>query len=94
VLEQRVTALVETLELDPRWSRVDATRGELAVQLARQLDDRGTPSYAFPGLARELRELLDDLAVLDTGGGRSISDELKQRRRQRHASDRDHPGVG
>lgn len=76
-IEKAVTAFVGSLgypEGDPR-----AILGQVAVQLAKRVDESG----ALPAAVRELRVLLAQIAEVPNGGPGSVDEVRLQRSRRR-----------
>lgn len=54
----------------------DSARAELALSLARRIDNPGTPGNAVPGLSKQLEGLLDRLGR-GTSAGDDFDDQLR-----------------
>ena len=81
--EIRTQAVIAELELLPGWSRSDAALAELALTLARRLDNGG--GAQTPQLAKELRATLGELDRLRIDRTPSKLDEITERHRSRRA---------
>lgn len=80
--EVRVHALLAEIEETLAGSRAAAARGELALTLARKLDD-GTAGPSTAAVARELRAVIAELEEIPHDGSTSPLEELAFRRRLR-----------
>lgn len=54
----------------------DQARTELALSLARRIDNAGTPANAVPGLSKQLEGLIDHLGT-GTSKGDDFDDEMR-----------------
>lgn len=81
-IELRVQSILAEAEKHDDWSRAAAARGELALTLARTLDEGAGMSTA--AVSRELRATIDELAQF-VPGAESVVDALVAARRARRS---------
>ncbi len=81
-IETRVQSVLADIEDSLSESRTLTTRGELALALARKLDD-GTAGPSTAAISKELRAVLAELENITPDGQVSRLDEINLRRQLR-----------